>query len=240
MKIQLRKVGLRMNDNTTPHKADEYDGKIKQIIPYYDFFHMETIDLVKSINSKPAKWLDTGCGTGTFVIQAAKILKDTKFLLADPSSAMLDITKNKLKQFKNIEVLKPASSKDIVFENEIFDVITAIQAHHYGNIQEREANTKNCFRMLKQGGVYVTFENIRPLSKTGLKTAMTRIKNYHLINGRTEEDGDKHAQRFDTEYFPITIPEHLDLLKAIGFASVEILWASHMQAGFYAVRECER
>jgi tRNA (cmo5U34)-methyltransferase len=35
------------------------------------------------------------------------------------------------------------------------------------------------------------------------------------------------------EYFPITIEEHLSLLREIGFEVIELLWFSYMQAGFY-------
>lgn len=47
-----------------------YDEEIRDTIPYYDSFHLEAINLVKAINSKPDIWLDTGCGTGTFIESA--------------------------------------------------------------------------------------------------------------------------------------------------------------------------
>ncbi|MGD0231966.1 MAG: hypothetical protein ABSC19_16690 [Syntrophorhabdales bacterium] len=47
---------------------------------------------------------------------------------------------------------------------------------------------------------------------------------------------DEHRSRFGKSYFPITIAEHLELLRATGFSTVEIFWLSHMQAGFYAIK----
>ena len=38
-----------MNDNTTPHLANEYNSKIKNTIPYYQEFHMQAIDVVTAI-----------------------------------------------------------------------------------------------------------------------------------------------------------------------------------------------
>jgi tRNA (cmo5U34)-methyltransferase len=49
-----------------------YNEEIRNILPYYDSFHQETINLVKAMNSKPAIWLDTGYGTGTFVEEGLK------------------------------------------------------------------------------------------------------------------------------------------------------------------------
>jgi tRNA (cmo5U34)-methyltransferase len=37
-------------------------------------------------------------------------------------------------------------------------------------------------------------------------------------------------------FFPITVEEHLSLLKKMGFNAVELLWYSYMQAGFYCVK----
>ena len=45
-----------------------------------------------------------------------------------------------------------------------------------------------------------------------------------------------HKERRGTEVFPITVEEHLSLLKKCGFRSVNLLWASYLQAGFWAVK----
>lgn len=42
--------------------------------------------------------------------------------------------------------------------------------------------------------------------------------------------------RFKHKYFPITIGEHLNLLKRVGFRVAELFWLSYMQAGFYAIK----
>lgn len=55
-----------------------------------------------------------------------------------------------------------------------------------------------------------------------------------MAQGRTQEQADAHLKRFGSEYFPITAVEHLALLADCGFSTVELLWYSQMQAGFYA------
>jgi len=48
---------------------------------------------------------------------------------------------------------------------------------------------------------------------------------------------DPSAQmRRGVEVFPITIEEHLKLLKECGFTSVNVLWQSYLQAGFWAIK----
>ncbi|MCX7749310.1 MAG: methyltransferase domain-containing protein [Clostridia bacterium] len=228
-----------MNDNKTAHMALEYDEKIRATIPNYDLFHSETIDLVKRINPTPQKWLDTGCGTGTFAVDAMKAFKSTKFVLADPSAEMMDIAMKKIDKTDSMkmESLGILSTEEIELPDESFDVITAIQAHHYLQQEGRKAATKNCFRLLKPGGIYITFENIRPLSEAGLKIGLERWKQFQILQGKSDEEAHKHIYRLDKEYFPITIEEHLELLRTAGFSTVEVFWASYMQAGFYGMKE---
>ena len=227
-----------MNDNKSAHMANEYDEKIRETIPYYDAFHLETIDLVKSINAIPEKWLDTGCGTGNFISSAAKAFKGTKFVLADPSKDMLDIARQKISGAgcTELELLYPVPSGGIELPEEEFEVITAIQCHHYLDVEGRKEAIQNCFRMLKCNGVFITFENIRPLSQVGTLIGLDRWKQFQTSKGKSDEEAEKHIGRFDKEYFPITIEEHLELLKEVGFSFVEVFWYSYMQAGFYAIK----
>jgi len=39
----------KVNDNKTPHKSSEYDIHVRKTIPFYECFHQQTIDLVKTI-----------------------------------------------------------------------------------------------------------------------------------------------------------------------------------------------
>lgn len=42
--------------------------------------------------------------------------------------------------------------------------------------------------------------------------------------------------RRGVEVFPITLEQHIELLKKCGFRSVNVLWASYLQAGFWAIK----
>lgn len=214
-----------------------YDEEIRNILPYYDSFHLETINLIKAKNGKPAIWLDTGCGTGTFIERALKHFPDTKFILADPSAEMLESARKKLSRSDRVVFLKPNSTQDL--STEIIgqpDVITAIQSHHYLSKQDRTRVTKLCYDLLNQGGVYVTFENIRPMTEIGSEIGKRNWKSFQLSKGRDLKTVENHIKRFDTMFFPITVEEHLSLLREMGFTAVELLWFSCMQAGFYCIK----
>lgn len=223
-----------MKDNLSAYSSDDYDKRISTVLPYYSEFHFQILDLIDSLDLDKAKWLDTGCGTGSLVKKAAEKYDNADFTLCDPSVEMLGKSKNKLEIYKNISYVN-ISSQQLNFENE-FDIITAVQAHHYLNREQRNEATRRCFNALKDGGVYVTFENIALSNEISDKIGTDRWKRYLKSHGKSKIEVEAHVNRRGTEVFPITIEEHLNLIKDCGFKSVDILWASYMQAGFFAIK----
>jgi len=226
-------------DNSTPHLSSVYDRQVLSTIPNYECFHLEVVKLVKAAGIDPKVWLDTGAGTGTLVRRCADVFPATLFLLADPSKEMLEEAKKKLNSCgsETIRFLEPVATQGISLSPDLKpDVITAIQAHHYLSPTERNKATKVCFDALNKGGLFITFENIRPYTEKGTEIGKRNWSNDQLAKGKSEEQVKKHMERFGKEYFPITVAEHLELYRECGFETVELLWFSCMQAGFYCIK----
>jgi tRNA (cmo5U34)-methyltransferase len=230
---------MTKSDNTTPYTAAEYDDNVKKTIPFYGQMHTQTIDMVKTIKPHFRLWLDTGCGTGFLVEQALNIFPIGRFVLADPSEEMLQVARERLQTYPNERVcFVPLRTCEALAASlpQRPDIITAIMCHHYMNMEQRHQATQVCFDLLAEGGLYVTFENVRPGSAEAIKLGLQRWHRFQLSQGRTKEAADEHMARFDTAYFPITVQEHLGILRDCGFRMSELFWYSYMQAGFYAVK----
>lgn len=226
-----------MSDNTTPALATEYDAHIGTVNPNYRLFHTETLDLAAAVNPSPNRWLDTGCGTGTLVAAALERFPQTEFLLADPFAGMLAAARAKLSQNGNPKIrFAQMGTHELALPDDSQDVITAMLSHHYYQPDQRRNATQNCFRMLRPGGVCVTFEHVRPNSDAGLRIGLARWGKFQRGMGRNQDEVEKHLMRFDSEYFPITVEQHLELLRDTGFSAVEMLFLGVMQAGFYAIK----
>jgi tRNA (cmo5U34)-methyltransferase len=234
--LHTRAKGISEPDNSTPHSTATYDAQVRNTIPHYDDFHEQTINLIKAMHLQPRTWLDTGCGTGTLAEKAMKAFPNTQFTLADPSAQMLDAAKNKLKNALNVRFLNASATQNLVLQKEEFDAITSIQSHHYLSPNERMKATAVCFELLSPRGVYVTFENIQPATPKGMAIGKENWKLFQLSKGRDKCVVEEHLQRFGVEYLPITVKEHISLLKKTGFSTVELLWYSYMQAGFYCIK----
>ncbi|MCR5105857.1 MAG: class I SAM-dependent methyltransferase [Eubacterium sp.] len=225
-----------MKDNTSSYNSSIYDANITNVLPYYLEFHGQVIDVAKMItreNKAKVKWLDTGCGTGTLALRALGEIPDIEFTLCDPSKGMLEIAKEKLSG-KNIH-FNTVASDALSYKNE-FNIVTAIQSHHYYDIDTRVIAVKKCYEALKEDGIFMTFENIKMSTEESDAIALKRWGQFLLDHGWTPEGVKAHQARRGTEMFPITIEQHLEMLKNAGFKSVNILWVSYMQAGFWAVK----
>ena len=180
-------------------------------------------------------WVDVGGGTGTLLEKAYDLFPTTRFFLADPSAAMLAIAAEKLRGKDRAHVGAGSTAEALRFP-EPADVVTAIQSLHYLDAEGRRASVQNCYRQMKDGGVFITFENTRPLTEKGTEIGKEYWRRYEVGAGKTEESARKHVERFGVEFFPITIEEHLELLRGVGFGVVEVLWYSCVQAGFYCIK----
>ena len=238
--MEHERHGMVQSDNTTPYKASEYDRNVRRTIPFYETMHRETIDLVRTVRADVTCWLDTGCGTGHLIELALSAFPGAHFLAADPSPAMLEEARKRLRDVPEgrVTFLPPASSEGLSSCGDVTapQVITAILCHHYLQAQQRQEATVSCFRMLDTGGLFVTFENVLPRSTEGSDIGFARWKRWQMEQGRSPAEVEEHLKRFNKQYFPIPVAEHVRLLKSVGFRVAEVFWVSQMQAGLYALK----
>lgn len=221
--------------NSSAFSEQEYDEKIRKTLPFYREMQQQAAGLVKVMGMERIRWLDTGCGTGNMAQEAVNQCHVLEITLADPSEKMLKIAGARAREWKVPFRLEAAGTEQLKYE-EAFDVVTAIQAHHYLTREQRRKATQKCCSALKAGGVYITFENITPATKEGTELALKNWQNYQIQNGKSKEEAKRHISRYGAAYFPITLEEHLSLLKECGFGTADILWYSYMQAGVFGIK----
>ena len=223
-------------DNRSAFNVSDYDGNVRRVIPLYDLMYEQIFGVIKAhCGQGPLALLDTGCGTGTFGLEACERLELSELVLCDPSEKMLDDANQKLSG-RPCEFVR-TGSEGLDFRDR-FDVVTAIQSHHYFDRETRELAVKKCYNALRPGGIFIYFENTAPFSEAGKAIMLRRLEEYELRSGRTSEEVKAHSARYGKEFFPITIKEHLDLLERTGFRSRELFWFSYMQGGFYGIKGC--
>jgi tRNA (cmo5U34)-methyltransferase len=223
-----------MADNATPHAAADYEVEVARTIPFHAELLRQAAAVAVAAVPLPKRWLDTGCGPGRLVALARALAPDAAFFMADPSTEMLALARK-----HNPEV--PAghffgAPSDALPDTEPFDVITAVQCHHYyRDIAGREGALRRCRALLAPGGAFVTFENVRAESDAGHELQRQRWAAWMRAQGRDEAWADAHLAREGTKHFPLRVSEHVALLARVGFDPVEVIWRAFGQAGFLAL-----
>ncbi|MCM1024552.1 MAG: class I SAM-dependent methyltransferase [Prevotella sp.] len=220
-------------NNISAFAAKDYDEEIKRTVPFCDYLYRQIAETAEIYGNKPLSWLDIGCGTGKTAEAAFGKIPLERFVFADISAEMIEISKSRF-PFPEAEFLiSDISDTDFCDE---FDVVTAILVNHYLKIPERKTALQNCFRALKKGGMLITAENFAPSGKSLEKLYLKRWENFQLKRGRSPEACRKHLERYGKSYFPITVSESLDLLRECGFAEAEVFALTCCQAAFIAVK----
>lgn len=223
-----------MGDNTTPHDSSSYEREVARTIPFHAQLLEQAIDVALAVSPRPSRWLDTGCGPGRLVANARPRAEGTLFFLADPSAEMLGLAKTHNPDLEEGRfALAPSEGLP---ELAPFDVITAVQCHHYGDEAARERGVRRCRDLLRPSGVLVVFENVRAESDGGHALQRARWVAWLRAMGRRQAEAEAQVAREDTKFFPIRVSQHLTLLDRLGFTSVEVIWRAYGQAGFVARR----
>jgi tRNA (cmo5U34)-methyltransferase len=172
-----------MRDNQTAHAARDYDAEITRTVPHYETIQVEVLDLVRAVQPSPPAWLDTGCGTGRFVERALPLFPSTRFLLVDPSEAMLAQAQKRIGADERVTWLPPTGTQGIAPPPSPPDVITAILCHHYLRPDEREGCLAHCHQLLSKGGLLVSVEIVAPATDRGRSLGLERWRRF-----QTEHD----------------------------------------------------
>jgi tRNA (cmo5U34)-methyltransferase len=219
-------------DNATAHAAKDYGREVALTIPFHATMLGEAIDAGLAAVATPRRWLDTGAGPGELVRQARARSPETLFFVADPAPAMLSLAREANPDLPEERfVLAPSSQLPAL---EPFDVITAVQCHHYGDAAERERSVRRCFELLSPSGALVVFENVLAETDRGHAMQRARWAAWQRRAGRDAKTVEDHLAREGKKFFPVRVSEHLSLLRATGFAGVEVVWRAYGQAGFVA------
>ena len=211
----------------------EYDQKIQSVLPYYQEFYRQVVDTVKVLDYPSLSWLDLGCGTGKMGEAAFSAFAPKRFVFWDQSPEMIAIAKSRFAD-ANAQFVT-ASLLDLHCREE-FNVITAIQVNHYLPPEERRKAVANVYQALQPGGIFFTFENFAPNSRTGQQLALKRWGAYQVAQGRSAQQVKGHLARSGKDYFPISLSDHLQLLQDCGFQTAELLWLSYLQVGLFGIK----
>lgn len=220
------------SDNASAHKAAEYEVEVRKTIPFHAEMLALAVEVGFAVRPAAKRWLDTGAGPGALGARVIERAPAIELTIADPSEAMLEIARARLPKARVLQ----CTSQELPADLAPLDVITAVQCHHYGDMEARMLAVSRCHELLAEGGALVVFENVRAESDAGHALQRARWAAWQRAQGRDDATVEKHLAREGAQFFPIRVSQHLGLFAHLGFATVELVFRAYGQAGFLAVK----
>ncbi|WP_308575422.1 class I SAM-dependent methyltransferase [uncultured Methanosphaera sp.] len=214
--------------------SKHYDNLVKKTIPKYD----EMIEaLVNSIPEKEnLRILDLGCGTGNISLQVLERFPDAKITCLDISDKMIEVAKEKLAGYENIEfVLGDFTIVDIIDDYDA--IISSLALHHIRDENDKRQMYQCIYDSLKQDGVFYNADVMEANSKYNSKLNERIADKYMAENQLTVEDMKDHKKKREHNDHPITITDHLRLLEDVGFKEIDVIWKYYSNAVYGGTRK---
>jgi tRNA (cmo5U34)-methyltransferase len=181
--------------------------------------------------------LDIGCGAGNFSLKLLQFLPDLELTLVDLSRPMLDRALTRLDPVAHGAITcQQGDIRTIRLGEARFDIIMAGAVFHHLRSEDEWHNVfARCFTALRPGGglwiadlVDHGLEPVRALMMAGYRDYLTAL------------NGPEYCERVlayvEQEDTPRPLLEQVDLLREVGFGTVEILHKHNCFAAFGAIK----
>ncbi len=157
---ELYKSGNRIDDFTAQH-SDLVAQSTKPIhILMRNFISQDSRNShIKQKLDQGIEYLDIGCGGGNFIIQLAKMFKNSKFIGIDADNHEIEMATKEIAELKlgdqiSVECLK---GQDIQFDNR-FGIVSLVAILHELPADIRLNIVKKAYQALKNNGVLMIFD----------------------------------------------------------------------------------
>lgn len=178
----------------------------------------------KSVRPQATNLLDLGCGAGNYTVKMLSKVPNLNCTLVDLSLPMLNKAQERTALLTNGKVENiQGDIREIELPNEHFDIILAgAVLHHLRDDADWEFVFTKLFKSLKKGGCLFISDLI--IQENSVINDLI-WKNYaqFLIENGGEEYQQKVFDYIEKEDSPRSMTYQLDLMKKVGFSSVEVL-----------------
>lgn len=200
--------------------AEKYDMQREQLIPLMNLFYKTATQMV-SLKSEGGKILDLGAGTGLFTKWVIEKYPKAQYTLLDIAEDMLCIAKERFKGYNNVQ-FKVQDYRNEVFSEKYESIISSLSIHHL-DTNEKLNLFKNIYESLEDNGVFVNADQVKGEDEESEKI----VKDYHLSiidnSSLSIFEKKKTYDRMKLDKMD-TMSTQLDIIKSIGFNSVDVYY----------------
>ena len=190
-----------------------------------------------AVNPHASHVLDIGCGAGNYTLKLLQSLPDIDVTLVDLSQPMLDRAFERIRPVAKGQItLIQGDIRDIPLGESQFDIIMAAAVfHHLRSEDEWKAVFSKCYIALAPGGSFWISDFIEH-NIPEVQALMWERYGSYLTQLKDESYRDHVFGYIEQEDTPRSLLYQVDLLRHVGFQSVEILHKDNCFAAFGGFR----
>lgn len=194
-------------------------------------------DAASCVNPRASALLDVGCGAGNYTLKILERLPNLDVTLIDLSLPMLDRAVERMTQLTTGKItLQQGDIRNLEIGTSQFDIICAAAVlHHLREGAEWYSVFSKIYTALKPGGS-LWISDLIEHSDEKIQTLMWKRYGDYLTKSKDSAYRDEVFAYIEQEDSPRPLLYQLDLLRSVGFASVEILHKNSCFAVFGAIK----
>ncbi len=181
--------------------------------------------------------LDVGCGAGNYTLRLLQCMPNLDVVLVDLSQPMLERAVERVSAATKGRVTSiQGDIRDVAFESGQFDVVLASSVlHHLRTDEQWRGVFQKLYDSLADGGSLWIFDLVES-SLAGVEALMRRKYGEYLTAFKDEAYRDMVFAYVEKEDTPRSLVYQLDLLRGVGFTTVDVLHKNVCFAAFGGVK----
>jgi tRNA (cmo5U34)-methyltransferase len=202
--------------------AEVFDDMVSRSVPFYKEVIDSVVDWVYRFYQQDTMVYDLGCSTGTTTAAIVQAIAGPMAITGiDQSEPMLQLATKKLAAIddgeKHVQFLCQ-NALDVDYHNASFFILN--YTLQFLPVGKRHSLLKNIFEALNDGGVLFLSEKVRCHVPVFQETFTQQYEDFKRQAGYSKTEIERKKEALDQVLVPLTIEEHLQLLKKVGFQSV--------------------
>jgi tRNA (cmo5U34)-methyltransferase len=213
-----------------------FDDMLERSIPQYDVMRSACFELGKRFVFPNSTIIDLGCSRGEALSYFVKEFdRDNKYIGIEVSKPMIEAARQRFKGIKEVEIKEmdlrndyPATSGACV----TLSILTIM----FTPIEYRLQILNDIYCQTDRNGCFIFVEKVLGNSPVINKKMVEIYHNMKKKNGYTSEQVERKRLSLEGVLVPITAHWNEDMLKTIGWKSVDCFWRWMNFAGWIAIK----
>ncbi len=218
--------------------VEVFDDMLDRSVPFYKEVILSTAQLLDTYLEPRDRVIDLGCATGTTLLELARHLgdKNLHFLGIDNSKAMLDKARLKAELYSKKDTLHFQEGDITLIDSPGTGAFILNYTLQFLRPMRREELIRQIHANLRSGGLLILSEKTISHDTNINRKFIDIYHNYKRSRGYSELEIAKKREALENILIPFSATENSDMLKKVGFVSVEPFFQWFNFVSFIAIK----